>query len=84
MKWSAGEEWGAQFRSWRSGAGHTQGWIARRVGTEQPNIARMEAGGRGRQEGPTVDFLLRLCRTFRITVVIDGGGIRIIHHPGED
>lgn len=46
------------FYAARTGAGLTQTELARRMGTTQPTIAKIEGGGRV----PTIDMLDRLAR----------------------
>jgi ribosome-binding protein aMBF1 (putative translation factor) len=60
-------ELGARVRAERERLGLTQEELARRMGTSQPSVARLEAGG----VAPTLDTLYRVADSLGLELVVD-------------
>jgi HTH-type transcriptional regulator / antitoxin HipB len=73
QKAKAALEWGEQVREEREAAGLTQAELAAAVGTSQPAIARLEAGG----VSPTLDTLSRVAEALGLELVVEFRSARV-------
>lgn len=60
-------EWGERVRREREAAGLTQAELAAAIGTSQPAIARLEAGG----VNPSLDTLARVAEALNLELVVE-------------
>lgn len=73
MDLSPAERWGWAFASWRQGAGHSQAWVAKRLGWAPSVVSRMEAG----TVSPTLETVLFVAEVLRLAVRIEGARLRL-------
>lgn len=60
-------EWGERVRTEREAAGLTQAELADAIGTSQPAIARLEAGG----VNPSLDTLARVAQALGLELIVE-------------